>query len=825
MVRNCNVKNNYDGLEIIISNLGTSSNNAISNCNIENQNNNIYIYRSSGIYLNNIISNNIINSGNNGIWLDNSTSYGYSKNIIEKNIFLHNGSNVGYGLFLNYDSTIVRNNIFWENNIAVFSGENGINCLIAENSFYQNNWAVAIGANSEANTYINNTFALNKPEVIGIKEVVDIVFRNNNMLYDDGSSNVVINNTSSNLPIINNYWGTTDTNTISKLIYDKNDDPTLGTLYYKPFLEYLDTANPVSPPAKVIKQLINNEIEISWKSNREIDLAGYNIYYNNFVDYSFSNKYVTALDTMFVFPNEVSIYDTIAVTAFDSTISIGNQQLTGNESPFAIAVLYPYAGADTVVCKDMKSLKIINATIPMVYNKLFWETSGDGYFSNIFIQSPTYFPGFMDVQNGGAQISLNVIADNDTLTDEFALSIINNPIAYAGNDTTVIADADILFSEAYAQNANNVLWLTDGDGSFNYDTIVSPIYHPGSNDISVGVVHLEMIAYSKCGFSSDTIVVNIEPHFSILGNVWSNQQPATTCVVIAYQQNNIDTRAMQMENTQNDGSFKFEKLMVGNYYLYALPDTNNFDNVAPGYYANKLRWQTAYLIPLDADVYDVDISLPKVDFNLPFGDASVSGHMEMPQNSIYNSDIYCSPWFDAGYTNFYGGGLSNITVLLFNEKQSNLLSYTLTDQQGNFYFNKLPYGKYVVDAEKAGFQSIASSSILLSQEHAHETGIIIQINQQKIVTNNKTSSTKYNNVIVAPNPASTVINIPITEAFLSPVKIEVFNIVGYIIKIDNTPYILHDNNIKLDINNLKQGMYFGNVIYSNGISHFSFIKK
>jgi len=82
--------------------------------------------------------------------------------------------------------------------------------------------------------------------------------------------------------------------------------------------------------------------------------------------------------------------------------------------------------------------------------------------------------------------------------------------------------------------------------------------------------------------------------------------------------------------------------MIGNYYLYALPDTNNSNNAAPCYYANDLRWQNAYLLPVDADVYDVDIQLQLTDFVLPVGEASISGHMEKPmtQNLIVKSTVH-----------------------------------------------------------------------------------------------------------------------------------------------------------------------------------------
>jgi len=57
------------------------------------------------------------------------------------------------------------------------------------------------------------------------------------------------------------------------------DNPTLGKLNFIPFLENMDTSNPVSPPYNIIKQVVNDKVLISWHSNKEQDLMGYRIYF------------------------------------------------------------------------------------------------------------------------------------------------------------------------------------------------------------------------------------------------------------------------------------------------------------------------------------------------------------------------------------------------------------------------------------------------------------------------------------------------------------------------------------------------------------------
>lgn len=823
-VGNCSIKDNYDGIEVLALGEESFSNNYIQDCLLKNHNNNIYI-EVSGFFLNNIIKGNIIESGNNGVWVDNIGGYVNSLNIIEKNVFIGNGSLVGYGLFLACDSIMVRNNIFWKNNIASFNSLQSSNCKIINNSFYQNDWALAIGPGSIGNYYLNNTFSLNYTELIGIKETSGNVYTNNNMLHNDDAENIVVNNTTSNMLISNNYWGTTDTVLINKLIFDKYNNPSLGELQYQPFLSEIDTINPISPPYNVVKQVINNKVRLTWEINSEGDLKGYRIYFGDFLNYSFPEMIEIGIDTSITLPEELSIFSHFAVTAFDTIGTLENPQFSGHESPFSFASVFPFAGKDTTICKHLSVFEITNSTVPMQYDTLFWVTSGDGVFNSASAQSPKYTPGIIDIQKGGALLALNVIANSDTLIDSFYLTIIDDPESFAGNDTIVLADTEILLNDAIANNYSGILWLTSGDGSFSNDTVVNSIYSPGFSDNESGIVYLEMIVYSQCGFESDTIKIEIEPYFSVEGNLWSSQKKISESVVIAFQQNSVGAKAIQIEETQEDGFFKFEKLMIGQYYLYALPDTNNTLNCVPGYYADKLRWQSAYLLPVNANVYDVDIHLPSLDFVLPLGEASISGHMVESGSSLYNTDIYCMPWFDFKNESFCNGGISNITVFLMNDKRTKLLDYTLTDQFGDFYFKNLPFGSYIIDAEKAGFTTIASPVIKLSPEHIDESGIAIEINQLKISVIVDNDSNDNHDVIIFPNPAHTYITIPTYDDDKPSTMVELYNIygdrvleVGITQKIDNHSY-------KLDINNLPSGLYIGRIIGSNITTCFQFVKR
>ena len=827
LLDSCEVINNHNGIEMLTGLLGAVSGNTISNCKITNQNQNIYILgESGGSIKNNNINGNFIGFGNNGIWIINRGQHLTSGNTIQRNVFVDNGSEVGYGLFLASDSTVVKNNIFWRNNVALYSEDDANNCSILSNSFYQNTEAIVLGTGSQGNEILHNTFSLNKDYIIRIRETFGIEFHQNNMFHNGDKENIVFNNTQEDLNVNYNFWGTVVTEEIDRLIYDRMDNLSLGELIYNPFLSLANTINPISPPYNLIKQIDGDKLILTWNPNSEVDLMGYKIYFGDYDNYSFSGINQIGLDTSFVLDEDISVYDSVAITAYDSSMEGNNSQFTGSESPYTFGVFYPFSGNDTTICNDLNRYEIDNSNIPFDYEDLLWSTSGDGFFSNPGVLNPTYFPGFQDHLNGGATISLEVNTLSKWYIDSFKLSIIKTPIAFAGNDTIVFPDIPLLLSNATAYNYDSIKWISSGDGVFEYDNLVNPIYYPGINDIEVGEVTLELTAYSYCEHDIDTVKVVIESYYSVEGTILNNGRYTDKYVVLAFMQDEVGARAVQIEESNDDGTFKFNKLITGDYYFYAVPDTNNIDNLVPTYYANKINWESAYLLTVDSDVYDVDIQFPTVDYILPYGEASISGNMAMPPESNVNSEVYCRYWMTFTNNPFCTNGMSNATILLYNHDMTKLLDYTLTDNHGDFYFNNLPYGTYVIDAEKAAYLSVASPPINLSPEHKLESGVILEISQQKLAFTLSANVQLENPLSVFPNPANNELNISYLNPLFLSANLVIYDLFGNQLLISEIPSeSINSSNFKIDISELPSGLYFGQITSSSNSLQFRFIKR
>ncbi len=171
------------------------------------------------------------------------------------------------------------------------------------------------------------------------------------------------------------------------------------------------------------------------------------------------------------------------------------------------------AGDDGDVCEGYSYT--LNA-MASDYDSLLWTTSGDGSFLIDTILNAIYEPGTNDISSGSVELSLTAYARGgcspDT-TDNMMLYIITNPTADAGNDAAVCEDEGHLLSGS-ATAYSMLTWTTDGDGSFDNDTILAPIYFPGTNDISNGfaVLTLTATAIAPCSDdATDDMMLNIKP--------------------------------------------------------------------------------------------------------------------------------------------------------------------------------------------------------------------------------------------------------------------------------------------------------------------------
>ncbi len=117
-----------------------------------------------------------------------------------------------------------------------------------------------------------------------------------------------------------NYWGTTSDSAIQSILWDWNDDSSLGFINYTPFLTAPSTDAPLLPPSGVTKVVDGSGVRVSWNANTEADLAGYRVFWGSSDGFFWAHSVEVPSGTLYVIPN-VPITERFAVAAYDTTRS------------------------------------------------------------------------------------------------------------------------------------------------------------------------------------------------------------------------------------------------------------------------------------------------------------------------------------------------------------------------------------------------------------------------------------------------------------------------------------------------------------------------
>lgn len=189
------------------------------------------------------------------------------------------------------------------------------------------------------------------------------------------------------------------------------------------------------------------------------------------------------------------------------------------------------AGNDVSVCQgDYCTLNGYSTN----HNNIYWTTDGDGHFNISSIPNATYTPGPNDIINGGCTLTLNAVAlspCSDIITDELLLTINRSPIVTACNDIESCNGSSVNLSVDTVY-CNNIVWSTNGSGSFSDNTSTTPTYMPSQQDVENNGCDIYVTAYSlaPCNISiTDTVHLTINQLYIELDSIVDILKGSTTC--------------------------------------------------------------------------------------------------------------------------------------------------------------------------------------------------------------------------------------------------------------------------------------------------------
>ena len=188
-------------------------------------------------------------------------------------------------------------------------------------------------------------------------------------------------------------------------------------------------------------------------------------------------------------------------------IDIHNNADTCIQSVTIIAHPTANAGPDQTICQaDNFTVTGASATN---YASVLWTHSGQGSLLNANTLTPTYVPQVGET--GNIYLTLTAYANTPCAdsSDQMLLSILPQPVATAGENSTICSDQTFVPVTAYASNYNSILWTTSGTGTFDNPGVIHPVYTPSQADLAAGSVILTLTAFGStpCGDISDPMTL------------------------------------------------------------------------------------------------------------------------------------------------------------------------------------------------------------------------------------------------------------------------------------------------------------------------------
>lgn len=169
------------------------------------------------------------------------------------------------------------------------------------------------------------------------------------------------------------------------------------------------------------------------------------------------------------------------------------------------------AGNDTIICE----IEPFKADADAMYAQTIqWTSSGDGFFVDATKIDAIYLRGNGDLSAGQVTLYMNATGylPGMEASDSLQLSFSKAARANAGSDTTICDDETVMMSGS-AQWQDSVIWSTEGDGTFDDVYSYTPVYTPGTEDITRGYAWLLLTAYDSIpceGSHTDKVKVTLD---------------------------------------------------------------------------------------------------------------------------------------------------------------------------------------------------------------------------------------------------------------------------------------------------------------------------
>ena len=350
-------------------------------------------------------------------------------------------------------------------------------------------------------------------------------------------------------------------------------------------------------------------------------------------------------------------------------------------------------------------------------------------------------------------------------------------------------------------------WSWDfGDGTVSTDQNPVHFYNaPGTYSVCLSIFTLDSCSSTYC---ENITISQGTVSYEVSGSVWAGSNTVNNGIIILMN----NTGGFWSADIIN-GDYLFTNVDTGTYIVYAIPSFVDYPNFSPTYHDSALFWTDAIEFSVtSSNVSNIDIYL--VEYSpTTTGPCSISGSIIWPPSFRSNNT----------YKNRADNNVSNISLLLL-DMDNNLLSSTLSNEDGYFEFEHLAYGTYKLQVDLPSYD-LFPALITLEENNPVVNDIIINITDGSFTFSvDEVANNKLDNFILFPNPATDILNLDFDISDSGEAVFSVINSYGQEVLLINEKLNKGHQRIKLDVSNLSEGIYFVTIRQKTSIKTLRFFK-
>jgi PKD repeat protein len=471
-----------------------------------------------------------------------------------------------------------------------------------------------------------------------------------------------------------------------------------------------------------------------------------------------------------------------AAGTYSVKLIVGDSAMTCVDSMSVNVVIQPYpCYAYFNYYPDTSSnlmIHFVDSVSPGI-NSFLW-TFGDGDSSNL--QSPVH----SYAAAGQYTVTLLAWSTNGNCSDTATtnITVFPNPSPCNADFSFAVDTVNsqkIIFTDMSSGNINAWLWyFGDGDSSI--------VKNPVHTYQSAGSYTVQLSVYaSNClDTISKTVTVTQNINGNLLVYAYDDSLIYDSATVYLYKylgSNTLIPKDSVTASGQNPKYYYFSNIPAGYYRVFT--KVNSVSPLIDTWYPSEYYWKNADSVQVVANTTKTAVvQIVKPNVTYPEGDGYIYGNVSKPMSiPVDGVEI----------------------LLMLND--SDIIAKTKTNIYGNFDFNNLGFGTYLVHPELKGYNS-NGKKVTLNYSLDSVYLPFVMLANDIVISGFFTALPVKDLIKVYPNPATDIININTGRIKADmKVKISVIDVGGRIMYSENCRGAEFSKKI-IDIKNYPKGLYF-----------------